>query len=86
MEIALVIYYSDANGFLGILYVLLLIAYIKGKSENINKVLNIFVNCAVIVAIITIVLFFLSRIYLPNNLEIIVAYNNLNTKLQYGKL
>lgn len=76
--------FSDANGFLGILYALLLIAYIKGRSENINKVLNIFVNCAVIVAIITIVLFFLSRIYLPNNLEIIVAYNNLNTKLQYG--
>ena len=76
--------FSDANGFLGILYILLLMAYIKGRSENINKVLNIFVNCAVIVAIMTIILFFLSRIYLPNNLEIIVAYNNLNTKLQYG--
>lgn len=76
--------FSDVNSFLGILYILLLIAYVKGKDENINKILNIFVNCAVIVAVITIILFFVSRIYLPNNLEIIVAYNNLNTKLQYG--
>ena len=76
--------FSDVNSFLGILYILLLIAYVKGESENINKILNIFVNCAVIVAVITIILFFVSRIYLPNNLEIIVAYNNLNTKLQYG--
>ena len=29
-------------------------------------------------------IFFVSRIYLPNNLEIIVTYNNLNSKLQYG--
>ncbi len=76
--------FSDVNSFLGILYILLLIVYIKGRSENIDKTLNIFVNCAVIVAVMTIVLFFVSRIYLPNNLEIIVAYNNLNTKLQYG--
>ena len=76
--------FSDVNSFLGILYVLLLIAYVKGRNENINTILNIFVNCAVIVAVITIVLFFVSRIYLPNNLEIIVAYNNLNSKLQYG--
>lgn len=76
--------FSDVNSFLGILYILLLIAYIKGRSENINKLLNIFVNCATIVSIITIILFVVSRIYLPNNLEIIVAYNNLNTKLQYG--
>lgn len=76
--------FSDVNSFLGILYILLLIAYVKGRSENINKILNIFVNCAVIVAVMTIILFFVSRIYLPNNLEIIVAYNNLNTKLQYG--
>lgn len=76
--------FSDVNSFLGILYILLLIAYVKGRSENIDKILNIFVNCAVIVAVMTIVLFFVSRIYLPNNLEIIVAYNNLNTKLQYG--
>lgn len=76
--------FSDVNSFLGILYILLLIAYVKGRNENINTILNIFVNCAVIVAVMTIVLFFVSRIYLPNNLEIIVAYNNLNTKLQYG--
>lgn len=76
--------FSDVNSFLGILYILLLIDYIKGRSENINKLLNIFVNCATIVSIITIILFVVSRIYLPNNLEIIVAYNNLNTKLQYG--
>ena len=76
--------FSDVNSFLGILYILLLIAYIKGRSENTNKLLNIFVNCATIVSIITIILFVVSRIYLPNNLEIIVAYNNLNTKLQYG--
>ena len=76
--------FSDVNSFLGILYILLLIAYVKGRSENINKILNIFVNSAVIVAVMTIILFFVSRIYLPNNLEIIVTYNNLNTKLQYG--
>ena len=76
--------FSDVNSFLGILYILLLIAYVKGRSENINRVLNIFVNSAVVVAVITIILFAVSRFYLPNNLEIIVAYNNLNTKLQYG--
>ena len=76
--------FSDVNSFLGILYILLLIAYVKGRSENINRVLNIFVNSAVVVSIITIILFAVSRNYLPNNLEIIVTYNNLNTKLQYG--
>ncbi|WP_196001889.1 O-antigen ligase family protein [Clostridium sp. 1001271B_151109_B4] len=76
--------FSDVNSFLGIIYILLLIAYVKGRSENIDKIINVFVNCAVIVAIMTITLFFVSRIYLPNNLEIIVTYNNLNSKLQYG--
>ena len=76
--------FSDVNSFLGILYILLLIAYVKGRSENIDRILNIFVNSAVVVSIITIILFAVSRIYLPNNLEIIVTYNNLNTKLQYG--
>lgn len=76
--------FSDINSFLGIIYILLLIAYVKGRNENIDKIINVFVNCAVIVAIMTITLFFVSRIYLPNNLEIIVTYNNLNSKLQYG--
>ena len=76
--------FSDVNSFLGIIYILLLIAYVKGINENIDKIINVFVNCAVIVAIMTITLFFVSRIYLPNNLEIIVTYNNLNSKLQYG--
>ena len=76
--------FSDVNSFLGIIYILLLIAYVKGRNENIDKIINVFVNCAVIVAIMTITLFFVSRIYLPNNLEIIVTYNNLNSKLQYG--
>lgn len=76
--------FSDVNSFLGIIYILLLIAYVKGRNENIDKIINVFVNCAVIVAIMTITLFFVSRSYLPNNLEIIVTYNNLNSKLQYG--
>lgn len=76
--------FSDVNSFLGILYVLLLVVYVKGRSENISKILNIFVNCATIVAIITIALFAISRIYLPDDLHIIAIYNNLNTKLQYG--
>ena len=76
--------FSDVNSFLGIIYILLLIVYVKGRNENIDKIINVFVNCAVIVAIMTITLFFVSRIYLPNNLEIIVTYNNLNSKLQYG--
>ena len=76
--------FSDVNSFLGIVYILLLIAYVKGRNENIDKIINVFVNCAVIVAIMTITLFFVSRIYLPNNLEIIVTYNNLNSKLEYG--
>lgn len=76
--------FSDVNSFLGIIYILLLIAYVKGRNENIDKIINVFVNCAVIVAIMTITLFFVSRIYLPNNLKIIVTYNNLNSKLQYG--
>lgn len=76
--------FSDVNSFLGIIYILLLIAYVKGRNENIDKIINVFVNCAVIVAIMTITLFFVSRIYLPNNLEIIVTYNNLNSELQYG--
>ena len=76
--------FSDVNSFLGIIYILLLIVYVKGRNENIDKIINVFVNCAVIVAIMTITLFFVSRIYLPNNLEIIVTYNNLNSKLEYG--
>lgn len=76
--------FSDVNSFLGVLYILLLIVYVRGKSENISKILNIFVNCATIVAIITIALFVISRIYLPNDLHIIAIYNDLNTKLQYG--
>ena len=76
--------FSDVNSFLGIIYILLLIAYVKGRNENIDKIINVFVNCAVIVAIMTITLFFVSRIYLPNNLEIIVTYNNLISKLEYG--
>lgn len=76
--------FSDVNSFLGVLYILLLIVYIRGKSENISKILNIFVNCATIVAVITIALFVISRIYLPNDLHIIAIYNDLNTKLQYG--
>lgn len=76
--------FSDLNSFLGVIYILLLIVYVKNRYENISKILDIFVNCSVIVAIITISLFFISRIYLPNNLEIIVIYNNLNAKLQYG--
>ena len=76
--------FSDVNSFLGIFYILLLIAYVKGRNENINKILDIFVNSAVIVAIITIILFVVSRIYLPNDLQIIATYNDLNSKLQYG--
>ena len=76
--------FSDVNSFLGIIYILLLIAYVKGRNENIDKIINVFVNCAVIVATMNITLFFVSRIYLPNNLEIIVTYNNLNSKLEYG--
>ncbi len=76
--------FSDVNSFLGVLYILLLIVYVRGKSENISKILNIFVNCATIVAVITITLFVISRIYLPNDLHIIAIYNDLNTKLQYG--
>lgn len=76
--------FSDVNSFLGVLYILLLIVYVRGKSENISKLLNIFVNCATIVAVITIALFVISRIYLPNDLHIIAIYNDLNTKLQYG--
>ena len=76
--------FSDVNSFLGIFYILLLIAYVKGRSENINRVLNIFVNSAVVVSIITIILFAVSRIYLPNDLQIIATYNDLNSKLQYG--
>ena len=76
--------FSDVNSFLGIFYILLLIAYIKGRNENINKILDIFLNSAVIVAIITIILFGVSRIYLPNDLQIIATYNDLNSKLQYG--
>lgn len=76
--------FSDVNSFLGVLYILLLIVYVRGKSENISKILNIFVNCATIVALITIALFVISRIYLPNDLHIIAIYNDLNTKLQYG--
>ena len=76
--------FSDVNSFLGIFYILLLIAYVKGRNENINKILNIFVNSAVIVAVITIILFVVSRIYLPNDLQIIATYNDLNSKLQYG--
>lgn len=75
---------SDVNSFLGIIYILLLIAYTKGNKEKIRSVFNIFINCSIIVAIITIVLFFVSRIYLPNDLTIVSRYNHYNGILQYG--
>lgn len=76
--------FADANSFLGIIYLILLVAYVKESNKNINKIFNFFVNCSVIVALLTIGLFFFSRIYLPGNIEIINKYNEINGKLQYG--
>lgn len=76
--------FSDANSFLAIIYILLLIVYVRDSEGQVCKILNTFINCATIVAIMTITLFFVSKIYLPDNLEIIVKYNELNSKLQYG--
>lgn len=76
--------FADANSFLGIIYLILLVVYIKESNKNINKVFNFFVNCSVIVSFLTIVLFFFSKIYLPENIEIINKYNEINRKLQYG--
>lgn len=76
--------FSDANTFLGIIYILLLIAYIKDSREKIYNIFNIFINCSVIVALLTIGLFFFSRIFLPDNVKIITEYNDLNRTLEYG--
>lgn len=76
--------FSDANTFLGIVYILLLVAYVKDSRKKIESIFKIFINCAVIVALITIGLFFFSRIFLPDNVRIITKYNDLNRKLQYG--
>lgn len=75
---------SDANTFLGILYILLLIAYVKNSRERIYTIFKIFINCAVVVSILTIGLFFFSRIYLPNDVTIISKYNYLNGIFRYG--
>lgn len=76
--------FSDANSFLGIAYLLLLVAYFRGKTENINRGISIIANAAVVVAIITIALFFYSRVFLPGDETIILKYMKLEEKLQYG--
>lgn len=75
---------GDANSFLGIIYLLLLVTYFKGNVKKINKGIDIIVDSSVVVAIITIALFFLSRIYLPGDQGIILKYMELNNTLQYG--
>ena len=76
--------FSDANSFLGIIYLLLLVVYFKGDNKNINKGISIIANASVIVAIMTIGLFFYSRVFLPGDERIILRYMELNDKLQYG--
>lgn len=76
--------FADANSFLGIIYLLLLAVYFRGDSTKINKGISIIANASVVVALITIGLFFYSRIFLPGNESIIVAYMALEEKLKYG--
>ena len=75
---------GDANSFLGIVYLLLLVTYFKGDVKKINRGIDIIVDSSVVVAIITIALFFFSRIYLPGDQGIIVKYMELNNTLHYG--
>lgn len=76
--------FSDANSFLGILYLILLVNYFRNDFNKMYKALDIFINAATIVALITIGLFFYSRLYLPQDHSIIGKYMELNDKLQYG--
>ena len=66
------------------IYLLLLAVYFRGDSTKINKGISIIANASVVVALITIGLFFYSRIFLPGNESIIVAYMALEEKLKYG--
>ena len=76
--------FSDANSFLGIIYLILLANYFKGNFKKIDKAMALIVNCSTIVAIITIGLFFYSRTYLPEDQGIILKYMRLNDIFQYG--
>ena len=76
--------FSDANSFLGIIYLILLVNYFKEDFKKINNFLDIVINASTVVAIITIGLFFFSRIYLPEDVSIISKYMELNRKLNYG--
>lgn len=76
--------FSDANSFLGIIYLILLANYFREDFKKINKSIDLIVNLSVVVAIITIGLFFFSRLYLPQDHNIINKYMKLNDILQYG--
>lgn len=76
--------FSDVNSFLGIIYLVLLAVYFRGDSNKINRGISIIANAAVVVALITIGLFFYSRIFLPGDESVIIKYMALEGKLQYG--
>ena len=76
--------FSDANSFLGIIYLILLANYFREDFKKINKSIDLIVNASVIVALITIGLFFFSRLYLPQDHSIINKYMKLNDIFQYG--
>lgn len=76
--------FSDANSFLGIIYILLLVNYFRGSFNKLEKYLDLFINASTVVAVITIGLFFYSRLYLPQDHSIIEKYMQLNDTFQYG--
>lgn len=76
--------FSDANSFLGIIYILLIANYFQGSFDKLDKYLDLFIKCSLVVALITISLFFFSRLYLPQDHSIIQKYMKLNDIFQYG--
>lgn len=76
--------FSDVNSFLGIVYILLLIVYFGNNFKNIDRGISIIANASFVVAVITLFLFFFSRIFLPSDERIILAYMKLEEITQYG--
>lgn len=76
--------FSDANSFLGILYMILLLNYFGDNFNKMRKIMDLIANLGTIIALITIGLFFYSRVFLPGDQDIIMKYMELEEKLQYG--
>lgn len=75
---------ADANVFVTTLYVIILAAYINNNIMKLNKITNLVVIFAVLIAIVTSVMYFGSHLYLRNGYNIVVDFDAAEKFLNIG--